>query len=186
DYVSTPRRISEKGRVDLLRNAEISVASADARAVAVTRRATALLALATLVALLPFLAKPLHIDDPLFVCSARQIRAHPSDPFGFQVNWYGTAMPLHAVTKNPPLGCYYLAAASVLLGWSEMALHAAILLLAVAAIVGTYLLARELVAPRAELAALAALAALLTLASPVFLISATTLMCDVPMLCLWV
>ena len=40
----------------------------------------------TLAALLPFLAKPFNIDDPLFIWLAHQIQAHPGDPFGFSVN----------------------------------------------------------------------------------------------------
>jgi 4-amino-4-deoxy-L-arabinose transferase-like glycosyltransferase len=80
--------------------------------------------------------------------------------------------------KNPPMVCYYLAGASLLVGWSEAALHAAMLLPAIAVVLGTFQLARELEAPPALAAA--------TLATPVFLLSATTLMCDVLMLAFYV
>ncbi len=138
-----------------------------------------LLALVVLAALVPFLSKPFNIDEPLFLWTARQIQAHPGNPYGFNVNWYGTAMPMSVVTKNPPLACYYLALAAKMFGWSETGLHAAFLLPALAAIWGTYRLARRL-------CQWPLLAALATLFTPVFLISATTIMCDVLMLAFWV
>jgi len=137
------------------------------------------LTLAALAALVPFLTKPFNIDDPLFIWTARQIQAHPGNPYGFEVNWYGTMMPMAVVTKNPPLTCYYLALAAKILGWGETGLHAAFLLPALAAIWGTYRLARRL-------CQWPLLAALITLFTPVFLISATTVMCDVSMLAFWV
>ena len=136
------------------------------------------LTLAVLAVLVPFLARPFNIDEPLFLWTARQIQMHPGNPYGFDVNWYGTAMPMSAVTKNPPLACYYLALAAKIFGWSEAGLHGAFLLPALAAIWGTYRLARRL----CHWPLLAALAALFT---PVFLLSATTVMCDVLMLAFW-
>jgi len=134
---------------------------------------------AVLAMLGPFLDKPFNIDEPLFVWTARQIHAHPGDPYGFKVNWYGTATPMSQVTKNPPLACYYLALAAAVLGWSERALHFAFLLPALAAILGTYRLARSL-CNRPLLAAAA------TLLTPVFLVSSTTVMSDTTMLAFWV
>ncbi len=136
------------------------------------------LTLATILCLAPFANKAVHIDDYLFLRSARQILTHPGDPFGVTVNWYDSAMPLADVTQNPPGACYYLAAAGGLLGWSEPALHLAFLVPAIAAVLGTFVLARRL-CPHPALAALA------TLLSPVFWLSATTLMSDMPMLALW-
>jgi 4-amino-4-deoxy-L-arabinose transferase-like glycosyltransferase len=133
------------------------------------------LLLVVLAALAPFLAKPFNIDDPLFLWTARQIQSHPADPYGFMVNWYGTADPMWWVTDNPPLASYYLALAAGVLGWSEVALHFAFLLPAVAAILGTHRLARRF-------CSLPMLAALATLFTPVFLVSGTTVMCDVMML----
>ncbi len=132
-----------------------------------------------LAVLAPFLGKAFNIDDPLFLWAARQIQAHPANPYGFQVNWYGFPMPMWEVTKNPPLACYYIAAAAALLGWSEVALHAAFMLPALAVILGTYRLAlRWCERP--------AIAACLALFSPAFLISSTSVMCDVWMLAFWV
>jgi 4-amino-4-deoxy-L-arabinose transferase-like glycosyltransferase len=137
------------------------------------------LTLAVLAALGPFLAKSFNIDDPLFLWTARQIQAHPANPYGFDLNWYGYESPMWEVTKNPPLACYFLAAAAAILGWGEMALHFAFLLPAVAAILGTFRLARRL-CQRPLLAAYA------TLFAPVCLVSGTTVMCDTLMLAFWV
>jgi hypothetical protein len=99
------------------------------------------LAAATLACLLPFSGKAFHMDDPLFLWSARQITQHPSDPYGFDLVWYFIRMPMWAVTKNPPLASYYAALAGSLVGWSERAMHLAFLVPALALILGTYLLA---------------------------------------------
>lgn len=142
------------------------------------RREDVMLALVTVAALLPFLDKAFHVDDPLFLMVARRVATHPADPFGFEVNWYGAAQPMWQITQNPPLGGWAIAAAAALFGWSERALHGAFLLPAIAVVVATARLARRCGAP-------APLAGLATLLTPVFLVSATTLMCDLPMLALW-
>jgi 4-amino-4-deoxy-L-arabinose transferase-like glycosyltransferase len=134
-----------------------------------------LLTLAVLATLGPALTKPFNVDDPLFLWAARHIVRHPFNPYGFEVNWYGWAMPMWEVTKNPPLACYFLAIAGLVLGWSEVALHAACLLPAIAVILGTYRLARRWCQRPL-------LAAFLTLFTPVYLVSASTVMCDVLML----
>jgi 4-amino-4-deoxy-L-arabinose transferase-like glycosyltransferase len=146
---------------------------------AVSLRSVALLIAATLACLLPFVDKAYHIDDPLFVWVARQVAAHPLDFYGFTVNWYGYVQPFSEVTKNPPLFCYWLALAGVVGGWREEALHIGSLFFSLGAVLGAYQLGRLLTGRPT-------LAALLSLLTPVFLISATQVMCDVPMLCLWV
>jgi hypothetical protein len=137
------------------------------------------LALITLAALVPFLAKPFNMDDPLFLWAAKHIQTHPFDPYGFSVEWGSREFPMSQVTENPPLACYYLALAAAVFGWSEIGLHAAFLLPAIAAIVGTYQVARRLCKSPEW-------AALITLFTPVFLVSASTVMCDVMMLTFWV
>lgn len=136
------------------------------------------LSLATIFLLAPFLDKPWHIDDPLFLWSARQIHRAPADFFGCPVNWKGMVQPLAQVTQNPPLQCYFLAGGAALGGWHERWLHGLQLLPAVGCVLGAWSMARRLT-KRAELAAL------LVLTSPLFLVSATTVMCDLLLLCLW-
>lgn len=137
------------------------------------------LVLITLVALVPFLNKPFNIDDPLFIWAARQIHAHPANPYGFEINWEGRQAPMWKITDNPPFASYYIAAASTVLGWGELALHFAFLLPAAAVTMGTFRLARYF----CQSPMLAALAGLFT---PAFLVSSTTVMSDVLMLALWV
>ncbi|MBM4079055.1 MAG: glycosyltransferase family 39 protein, partial [Planctomycetes bacterium] len=140
-------------------------------------RAT-LAAVVTCGALLPFVGKAFHIDDTLFLYTARQILCDPLRPFDFEVNWYGTPRPMWEITKNPPLNSYWLAALVGLFGESETALHLGFLPFSVASIVLMYLLA-------ARLTSEPLLPALMLLASPSFLVSATNVMCDVPLLACW-
>jgi 4-amino-4-deoxy-L-arabinose transferase-like glycosyltransferase len=142
-------------------------------------RAPLLLAGATVLALAPFANKAFHIDDTLFLAAARQIRSRPLDFYGFAINWYGAARPMSEVMKNPPLDSYFIAAVAAIAGESETALHLAFLLPAVAAVLGTYSLARRFCARPAA-------AALVTLGTPVFLVSATNVMCDTMLLAFWV
>lgn len=142
-------------------------------------RAQLVLTVVTVAALAPFLHKAFGIDDPLFLWMAEQIARHPFDPYGFEVNWGGSLQPMWIPMQNPPLGAYYIAAAATVAGWSETALHTAFLLPAVAAILGTHALARRFTTgPEA--------AALLTLFTPVFLVSAGNVMCDVLLVAFWV
>ncbi len=139
----------------------------------------AILATALLGCLLPFVDKAFHIDDTLFVWAGQQIQKRPLDFYGFDVNWYKTWEPMAEVTQNPPATCYYLALAGSIFGWSEFALHMAMLLPAWGLVWGTYRLAERFgVRPLP--------AALLTLFTPVTLICGSSVMCDVMMTCLWV
>jgi 4-amino-4-deoxy-L-arabinose transferase-like glycosyltransferase len=143
------------------------------------RRQLIVLTAATVVCLAPFAGKAFHIDDPLFVWTARQIVENPLDPYGFTVNWSLAEQPMHEVTKNPPLAAYYIALAASWIGWSEVAIHLAFLLPAVGVVLGVWQLARRLSGQPLT-------AGLIALASPVFLLSATSVMSDTAMLALWV
>src|SRR5437773_4125494 len=135
--------------------------------------------IAVIAALAPFLNKAFHIDDPLFLWMAQQVSQRPADPYGFSVNWYVSAKPMFSIMQNPPLNAYYMALAAKFLGWSELAMHGAFLVPAVAAVLGTFFLAQRLSGSLLT-------GALLMLLTPVFLVSATTVMCDVWLLALWV
>jgi 4-amino-4-deoxy-L-arabinose transferase-like glycosyltransferase len=141
--------------------------------------AVIILALVTIFCLMPFINKAFHIDDPLFLWNARQIQAHPGDFYGFSVNWYGREMPMHQVTKNPPLASYYIASVASVFGWSEVVLHLAFLIPAIGAVLGIYFLAARFCSEPL----IAAFAGMLT---PVFLVSSTNIMCDTMMLAFWV
>ena len=129
--------------------------------------------------LIPFAGKAFHIDDPLFLFAAEQIRRHPADFFGFDVNWYGVTMPMSQVTKNPPLASYYIALVPSGDNPREWVLHLAFLLPAALLAAGTFELARRFC--RRPLLAVA-----LVMLCPAVLVSATSIMCDTWMAALWV
>src|SRR6266404_368484 len=133
----------------------------------------------TVLSLLPFSNKAFYADDPLFVWAGKHIQTEPMNPYNFKVNWYGTDMMMSDVTKNPPIACYYIAGAAAIMGWNEPGLHIAFMLPALLVVGGTFLLARHLC--KGSMAA-----ALVTLLSPVFLVSATTVMCDILMVAAWI
>lgn len=138
-----------------------------------------LLVAVTVSSLGPFMNRAFNVDEPLFIWAAHQICHRPFDFYGFSVNWYSRVTPMAQVMKNPPLASYYIALASKVVGWSEKGLHIAFWLPALGLVIGMFRLG-QMVSPRPLLAAM------LALFSPVLLISATSVMCDVMMLCLWV
>lgn len=144
-----------------------------------TLAAPLLLAGLTIAVLAPFLGKAFHMDDPLFIWTAKHLAFAPLDFYGFDVNWEGTLARMSSVTQNPPLAAYYMALVGAVAGWSEVALHAGFLLPAIAVIVGTGRLARLFgVDP--------VLAGVCVIAAPIFVVSSTSVMCDTMMLAFWV
>jgi len=143
------------------------------------RHSLSVLTILTAACLLPFSGRAFHMDDTLFLKAAKQVLQHPFDPYGFNVLWYTTELPMWMVTKNPPLASYYAAVVGAVAGWSERALHLAFFLPALGVVFGTYVVARRLT----RFPLIAALAALLT---PGFVVSACGVMGDVLMLALWV
>ena len=129
--------------------------------------------------LVPFANKAFNVDDPVYIWIARHIQSNPLDFFGFNLNWRGVLEPVSRFNENPPLCSYYAALAAKFSGWTEAGLHMAFFLFAAAAAIGTYYLAGELCSQPLT----AALAGVLT---PVFMISATTVMCDMMMTAFWV
>ena len=118
----------------------------------------------TIACLLPFVGRAFNIDEPLFLWAARHIQSHPLDFYGFSVNWLDCLRPMRLMMLNPPLVAYYMAAAARIVGWGEVGLHIAFLVPAIAAVLGTYVLARRFCSHPL-------IAALATLLTPVFLLS---------------
>jgi 4-amino-4-deoxy-L-arabinose transferase-like glycosyltransferase len=139
----------------------------------------AVAALIPFLCLIPFLAKPFHMDDPGYLWPAQHILQHPLDFYGFTANWYGIDLPMSQMHKNPPLVPYIIAVTALFIGWSEVALHLAFLIPAVAVSLGTFSLAQSL----CNRPLLAALTAVLT---PVFFVSSTSVMCDLVMVAFYV
>lgn len=138
-----------------------------------------LLTILTLACLLPFSGRAFHVDDPLFIWTARQITEHPLDPYGFSVNWFQYSKPVAEETKNPPLAAYYAASVGKVTGlWSERIFHIAFLAPALAFVLGTYRLA-------SRFTCFPLLAAAATLLTPGVLVSACSVMSDTMMVALW-
>ena len=133
----------------------------------------------TLLCLVPFAGRAFNIDEPLFIWVAKQIQLHPLDFYGFRINWYGTEMGAANIIKNPPLASYYIALVAAVTGWKEIPLHLAFLLPAIAAVLGTYFLAREFTGNPLP-------ATLIAILNPVFILSSATVMCDTMMLAFYV
>ncbi len=129
--------------------------------------------------LFPFIDKPFHMDDPLFLWTARQIHRQPLNFYGFNVNWQTFASPMSDEMKNPPLAAYYIALVTGVFGESEVALHLAFLLISMATAAGLFFLARRFTSRPF-------LAASVAILSPAFLVTATGVMSDLPALCFWI
>lgn len=133
----------------------------------------------TVLVLAPFLNKAFHIDDPTFLFTAKHLMNKPWDFYGLSYNWFYTESPMYIVNINPPLVCYFIAFAGYFLGMSEIALHAAFLLPAALLVSGVYFLAR--IYCRHPL-----IAALFALCAPVFILTATNVMCETTMAAFYV
>ncbi len=86
------------------------------------------LSLLVAVTTLPFLDKPVHIDDPFVLRIAENVTRNPFDPFAGTFNWFGQEDPIFEATTNPPLMSYYLAPFAWISNQSEIAMHAAVIL----------------------------------------------------------
>jgi len=133
------------------------------------------LAIVTLGLILPFLAKPFHLDDPVYLAVARQVLADPWKPYGFHFNWFGTSVPMWNVMLNPPGLGYLLAPLIRVLGEREVPLHLVFLAFPLLAAQSAYDIARRFTPNPFR-------AALLFAVAPMFAVSASTLMADVPAL----
>jgi len=141
-------------------------------------RERALLAALAVLPLLPFLGKAFSIDAPVFLAVAEQILRDPLDPYGFEMVWDPTAPEAHLFNRNPPLLSYYLAPWIAAAGAREWVLHAALLPFPLCAALAFAGIARRLAGDALRPAAL-------LVVTPVFLVLATTLLLDVPLLAMW-
>jgi len=146
---------------------------ADSPPPALPLRARALLVASVVVVGLLNVLKPVHVDDALYLAIARQIVAHPLDPYGFEINWQHTLQPAYAVSISPPLLSYYHAL------WLSLGFHEGFAL-HVMMIPWLALLAWSVTALLARTGGHAFLATAVLIVSPgVF--GGTNLMLDVPM-----
>ena len=138
------------------------------------RRCTLLSLFLSLMVVVPFSGKALHIDDPAYIELADQILTDPLRPYSFQIDW--TLKPMHAFEdyNNPPLYCYWLAMVMPVFGRTEVGLHMAMLPFTMMAVGGMlWLCCRFLKQPLTP--------ALMLVCCPAF-IPSHNVMLDVPML----
>ncbi|MFA6955308.1 MAG: hypothetical protein WC538_05470 [Thermoanaerobaculia bacterium] len=137
-------------------------------------RGIALLVVLWVIAQVPFVSSAFRVDEPNIVRIAERAAVAPADPYGFYINWNGGPEEAFHILANPPLVPYWLAAWGSTFGWTEAALHAAMLPFSVLAIVAFALLASDLgVRPLAP--------ALLLVASPSFFLASQVVMPDIAM-----
>lgn len=79
--------------------------------------------LALLLVTLPWVGKPVHIDDTFVLKITEQILREPWDPFGGTIDWFGHVTPVWQATTNPPVVSYWLAGAVAIGGWDDVWLH---------------------------------------------------------------
>ena len=131
-----------------------------------------------LLLLLPFVRKPFHLDDTVFVRIGQKILEQPLEPYNFVYCWNAAFQSMWLQTMHPPLYSYLLAAVGSIAGFSETAMHVAGLFFAG----GCVWLMHRLATRFCEFPATATLVAVVT---PGFLVSSTTVMADIPLLFFW-
>jgi hypothetical protein len=123
------------------------------------------------------LGKSENMDDYVYILVAKNIARNLLDPYAGLVHWGSTYEPLFSVNENPPLFSYVLAMAGAAARWNIAALHLIVLPITLAGIIGTGKLASTLGANPHQAQWGLGLSAL-------WLVSASTLMCDVMMVSL--
>ncbi|MBN2327458.1 MAG: glycosyltransferase family 39 protein [Candidatus Omnitrophica bacterium] len=86
-----------------------------------------LIVVLVLVMALPFADKPFHIDDAFVLKITDNILQNPFDPFAGDFDWFGHETPIWKTTTNPPFISYFLAPFAARFGYSEIALHCAMM-----------------------------------------------------------
>jgi hypothetical protein len=86
-----------------------------------------LLLLVVALTTIPFLNKPVHIDDPFVLRIAENVIHNPFDPFAGSFDWFGKLDPIFEATTNPPLMSYFLAPFAYWSNQSEIVMHSACL-----------------------------------------------------------
>jgi hypothetical protein len=129
-----------------------------------------------LIALSVNLFKPVHMDDTVHLEAAKWILKNPLHPMSYTIDWGTGNSPGHTY-NNPPLLLYFLALCMNFFGDSEVMLHAAYSVFALAAIILFFLTASSITTHALKLTALFALC-------PAFLVS-QNLMLDLPLTVFW-
>ncbi|MDX1386083.1 MAG: glycosyltransferase family 39 protein [bacterium] len=125
---------------------------------------------------LPFIHHAYHIDEPLFLRIAKQIKSDPLDPYGFYYLWNLYYKPISQIAAFPPLFAYYLALISINYFYPpEWLIHLSLIPFAMIAVLAFYSLSRQFnLTPTKSF-----LASSLFAVSPAFVVSSNMAMPDV-------
>jgi hypothetical protein len=144
-----------------------------------TRRDLALLIALTLAVHLPFIGQAFHLDDVQYLDVAQNVYRNPLFPLDLPSVFEGRHVTLWGHT-HPPLNSYLIAGLLLVnqRSPSEILLHGAFLVFPLLVTVSFYFLSRRFVGH-------AFIASALLATNPTLMVSAHTLMADVPLLGLW-
>lgn len=121
---------------------------------------------------LPFVGKPVHVDDANFIAMAQHARVDPWRPLDFEINWQGTSERAFDVLSNPPGIAWWLAPVAEGPVWL---MHLAMLPWLWLAIWGAMALGERVAGRRL-------VAAVLLLGAPAAMVATTALTPDLPLL----
>ena len=125
---------------------------------------------------LPFVTHAYHIDEPLFLRIAQQIKEHPLNPFGFIYMWNLKYEPIHEIAAFSPLFSYYLALVSLKYSFPpESLIHISLIPFSIISLLSFYFLSASLGFSKK----ISFASALLLGCSPAFFVSANMAMPDV-------
>jgi hypothetical protein len=135
-----------------------------------------IIALIVLSTLLPFINKPFNVDDPFYLTAANQLAKDPAHPYSYSINWSGELRNawVHMEATFPPLITAYTALVIKTAGQNEIMLHLFFLLFPLAASVSMYFIAKKFTVNPL-------FTTLIFTACPSFLVSATSIMLDIPL-----
>src|SRR5438270_2448389 len=144
------------------------------------KRDLVILIVLTIALHLPFIAEAFHLDDAQYLDVALNVSKNPLFPMDMPSVFGGHHQDLWGHT-HPPLNAYLIAGLVGLHGGppSERFLHTSFLLFPILLTVSFYFLARRF-------AGNALIASVLLSTNPTLMVSAHTLMADVPLMALWV
>jgi hypothetical protein len=140
-----------------------------------TARDLTVLCALTIALIAPFLDQAFHIDDEVYLRLATALADTPGGFYARLEPLFGRDQALLLHSQHPPLTVGFLAGVVALFGASEPIVHAAYGVFALLAAIGGYLFFRRF-CPRPLLAGA------ILVASPAFVVSAHTIMTDVPFL----
>ena len=130
---------------------------------------------------LPFIKQAFTVDDTNFLALAAHSRPHLMGLYNFRINWLGEEQNAFDILANPPLVPWYLAAASTIARGREWVFHLSFWPFMLLLLAGAYRLGRRF-APRQE----AIWTMLWTAVAPAVVVSAHTVMPDLPLLACYV